>query len=39
MQLEAETGLDPGWIMNGGIFVAYNEVIKQRRENSVIVGN
>jgi hypothetical protein len=28
MQLEAETGLDPGWIMNGGIFIAYNEVIE-----------
>lgn len=39
MQLEAETGLDPGWIMNGGIFIAYNEVIKDRRENLVIVGN
>jgi sarcosine dehydrogenase len=29
MHLEAETGLDPGWIMNGGLFVAHNEVIKQ----------
>ncbi|PSN29571.1 hypothetical protein C0J52_25788 [Blattella germanica] len=25
MTLEAETGYDPGWIMNGGIFVANNE--------------
>ncbi|KAJ4441684.1 hypothetical protein ANN_11542, partial [Periplaneta americana] len=25
MTLEAETGLDPGWLMNGGIFIAYNE--------------
>ncbi|KDR18080.1 Sarcosine dehydrogenase, mitochondrial, partial [Zootermopsis nevadensis] len=25
MQLEPETGIDPGWIMNGGIFIAYNE--------------
>jgi len=29
MHLEAETGLDPGWIMNGGLFIAHNEVIKQ----------
>lgn len=25
MHLEAETGLDPGWIMNGGLFIAHNE--------------
>ena len=29
MHLEAETGLDPGWIMNGGLFIANNEVIKR----------
>lgn len=34
MQLEAETGLDPGWIMNGGIFIAYNEVIKHFNDRS-----
>jgi sarcosine dehydrogenase len=28
MHLEAETGLDPGWIMNGGIFIANCEVVK-----------
>lgn len=26
MGLEAETGLDPGWIQNGGIFLAHSEV-------------
>lgn len=25
MNLEAETGLDPGWIMNGGLFIAHSE--------------
>jgi hypothetical protein len=24
--LEAETGMDPGWINNGGIFIANNKV-------------
>lgn len=26
MQLEEETGVNPGWIQNGGIFIAHNEV-------------
>ena len=25
--LEEETGLDPGFINNGGVFIAHNEVI------------
>lgn len=26
MQLEQETGLDPGWIQNGGVFIAHSDV-------------
>jgi hypothetical protein len=26
MGLEEETGLDPGWINNGGLFIAHSEV-------------
>ena len=26
MQLEAETGLDPGWVNNGGLFIASTKV-------------
>jgi len=26
MELEKETELDPGWIMNGGLFIAHSEV-------------
>lgn len=26
MQLEEETGLDPGWIQNGGVFIAHSDV-------------
>jgi sarcosine dehydrogenase len=35
MQLEAETGLDPGWIMNGGLFISYNEVINHIGTNKL----
>lgn len=27
MRLEAETGIDPGWINNGGLFIAHSKVI------------
>lgn len=26
MKLEEETGLDPGWIQNGGVFIAHSDV-------------
>jgi glycine/D-amino acid oxidase-like deaminating enzyme len=26
MQLEAETGVDPGWVNNGGLFIASTKV-------------
>lgn len=26
MRLEEETGLDPGWINNGGLFIAHSKV-------------
>lgn len=27
MSLEAETGIDPGWINNGGLFIAHSKVV------------
>lgn len=32
IDLEKETGLDPGWIQNGGIFIAHSEVCLQFKE-------
>jgi len=29
MRLEAETGIDPGWINNGGLFIAHSKVKKK----------
>lgn len=37
-QLEAETGLDPGWIQNGGIFIAHNETRLDEYRRLATVG-
>jgi len=31
MQLETETGVDPGWINNGGLFIASTKVCVQQQ--------
>lgn len=33
--LEEETGLDPGWINNGGIFIARTHVCRRKFNNSI----
>ena len=39
MQLEQESGLDPGWIQNGGVFIAHSEVGHRRIFlNSIVVN-
>ncbi|XP_062140877.1 sarcosine dehydrogenase, mitochondrial [Drosophila sulfurigaster albostrigata] len=38
-QLEAETGLDPGWIQNGGIFIAHNETRLDEYRRLATVGS
>ncbi|EDV36974.1 uncharacterized protein Dana_GF13226 [Drosophila ananassae] len=38
-QLEEETGLDPGWIQNGGIFIAHNETRLDEYRRLATVGS
>ncbi|BFG04875.1 sarcosine dehydrogenase mitochondrial [Drosophila madeirensis] len=38
-QLEAETGLDPGWIQNGGLFIAHNETRLDEYRRLATVGS
>ncbi|KAI8039931.1 hypothetical protein M5D96_007356 [Drosophila gunungcola] len=38
-QLEAETELDPGWIQNGGIFIAHNETRLDEYRRLATVGS
>ncbi|KAL9919954.1 LOW QUALITY PROTEIN: sarcosine dehydrogenase [Glossina fuscipes fuscipes] len=39
MQLEQETGLDPGWIQNGGIFIAHSNTRLDEYKRLATVGN
>jgi sarcosine dehydrogenase len=36
--IEAETGINPGWVNNGGMFIAHNQVliVDARRDDSAI---
>lgn len=38
MQLEKETGLDPGWIMNGGLFIAHSDVRLDEYKRLATIG-
>ncbi|XP_013113750.2 sarcosine dehydrogenase, mitochondrial [Stomoxys calcitrans] len=39
MQLEKETGLDPGWIQNGGVFIAHSDTRLDEYRRLATVGN
>ncbi|XP_037949767.1 sarcosine dehydrogenase, mitochondrial [Teleopsis dalmanni] len=39
LQLEEETGLDPGWIQNGGIFIAHSDTRLDEYRRLATVGN
>ncbi|KAH8277859.1 hypothetical protein KR018_008772 [Drosophila ironensis] len=39
LQLEEETGLDPGWIQNGGVFIAHNETRLDEYRRLATVGS
>ncbi|XP_023307143.2 sarcosine dehydrogenase, mitochondrial [Lucilia cuprina] len=39
MQLEEETGLDPGWIQNGGVFIAHSDTRLDEYRRLATVGN
>lgn len=38
MSLEEETGLDPGWIMNGGLFIAHSDVRLDEYKRLATIG-
>ena len=37
--IEEETGINPGWINNGGLFIANNKVIKITDLNNFTMNN
>lgn len=38
MELENETGMDPGWIMNGGLFIAHSDVRLDEYKRLATIG-